>query len=100
MAAGTRRLPFADPDIIGGVDSTLDRIASGGPFPYRQDGIQFRNREGRLPQGPPGYYRECTVDTPGSSNRGARRIVVGQGGEVYYTSDHYGAFTRIDPRRS
>ena len=58
----------------------------------------FQNREGRLPQQPRGYYREYTVATPGSSDRGARRIVAGgQPPEVfYYTDDHYATFRRFE----
>jgi ribonuclease T1 len=55
----------------------------------------FRNRERRLPNRPRGYYREYTVETPGHSDRGARRIVVGRQGEMYYTDDHYRRFRRI-----
>jgi len=71
---------------------TLVLIELGGPFPYRQDGAVFENREGILPARPSGYYHEYTVDTPGSDDRGARRIVTGAGGEVFYTDDHYGSF--------
>jgi guanyl-specific ribonuclease Sa len=73
---------------------TIQRIVNGGPFPHRQDGKAFGNREGRLPARPQGYYREYTVATPGRSNRGARRIVTGgQPPEVwYYTDDHYDSF--------
>ena len=42
-----------------------------------------------------GYYREYTVPTPGSDDRGARRIVAGDGGELYWTGDHYSSFSRI-----
>ncbi|MGH3489739.1 MAG: ribonuclease domain-containing protein, partial [Actinopolymorphaceae bacterium] len=56
---------------------TLDLIHAGGPFPYEQDGTVFQNREGLLPAEPTGYYREYTVPTPGSPDRGARRIVAG-----------------------
>jgi ribonuclease T1 len=79
---------------------THKRILSGGPFPYAKDGSVFRNRERRLPGQARGYYREYTVATPGSSNRGARRIVCG-GREprtpdvCYYTQDHYASFQRI-----
>ncbi|HYG06032.1 MAG TPA: ribonuclease domain-containing protein [Stenotrophomonas sp.] len=69
-------------------------IQRGGPYPYRQDGSVFGNREGRLPQRPRGYYREYTVDTPGLAHRGARRIVTG-GDPVeiwYYSDDHYDSF--------
>lgn len=74
---------------------TLELIDSGGPFPYRKDGSVFQNREGRLPDHDNGYYREYTVDTPGSPDRGARRIVGGDAGERYYTGDHYDSFARI-----
>ncbi|MFF5138491.1 ribonuclease domain-containing protein [Streptomyces sp. NPDC013157] len=76
---------------------TLDLIASDGPFPYSQDGTVFRNQEGVLPSEPTGYYHEYTVITPGSSTRGARRIVTGEDyQEDYYTSDHYVTFNLID----
>ncbi|MCS6827976.1 MAG: hypothetical protein NZ553_15290 [Caldilinea sp.] len=74
---------------------TLALIERGGPFPFRQDGTIFQNRERRLPPKPTGYYREYTVITPGASTRGARRIVAGAGGELYYTDDHYVSFRRI-----
>jgi ribonuclease T1 len=83
---------------------TLHLIQRGGPFPYpRKDGSTFGNFEKRLPSQARGYYREYTVPTPGSRNRGARRIVAGNGrngdvahsGEYYYTDDHYRSFRRI-----
>ena len=54
----------------------------------------FGNREQRLPQRSRGYYREYTVDTPGLSHRGARRIVTGGDPPEawYYTDDHYDSF--------
>jgi ribonuclease T1 len=60
-----------------------------------KDGAVFGNREGRLPARPRGYYREYTVKTPGSPDRGARRIVGGSNGEFYYTDDHYNTFKLI-----
>ena len=75
---------------------TLELIDSGGPFPYRQDDQEFQNREGILPDRPPGYYREYTVETPGSDDRGARRIITGDDGETYYTDDHYESFRRVE----
>lgn len=74
---------------------TLALIRAGGPFPYAQDGKTFQNREKLLPQRSRGYYREYTVKTPGARDRGARRIVAGNGGEFYYTADHYRSFQRI-----
>ncbi|MFE7956474.1 ribonuclease domain-containing protein [Streptomyces sp. NPDC057413] len=74
---------------------TLDLIDRGGPFPYARDGIVFGNVEGRLPRHPRGYYHEYTVPTPGSRDRGARRLVTGRGGETYYTDDHYDSFRAV-----
>ena len=75
--------------------ATLALIKAGGPFPYSRDGAVFSNREAVLPKRSRGYYREYTVKTPGAKDRGARRIVAGQGGEFYYTDDHYRSFRRI-----
>lgn len=75
---------------------TLQRIEDGGPFSYRQDDATFFNREGILPDQRRGYYREYTVETPGSPDRGARRIVAGAEGDLYYTEDHYGSFRQIE----
>jgi len=74
---------------------TLQRIDRGGPFPYAKDGSVFFNREGLLPPARRGYYREFTVPTPGSANRGPRRIVRGGRGELYYTEDHYRTFKKV-----
>lgn len=74
-------------------------IQQGGPFPYRQDGAVFGNREGRLPNRQSGFYREYTVATPGESDRGARRLVTGGTAELYYTGDHYVSFVVVDPQR-
>ena len=74
---------------------TIELIQRGGPFPYRQDGAVFQNRERLLPAKPNGYYREYTVKTPGSPDRGARRIIAGDKGELYYTDDHYDSFEQV-----
>ena len=74
---------------------TLELIASDGPFPYDQDGSTFSNREGILPAQPKGFYAEYTVITPGSDDRGARRIIGGDDGSRFYTSDHYSSFREV-----
>lgn len=74
---------------------TIALIQRDGPFPHRQDGVVFQNRERLLPIHDRGYWREYTVPTPGESDRGARRIIHGMGGEYYYTDDHYASFSRI-----
>jgi ribonuclease T1 len=80
---------------------TLAAIAQGGPYPYRQDGGVFQNRERRLPSRERGYYREYTVDTPGSPDRGARRIITGGDPPVdyWYTDDHYRSFRAFQVTR-
>lgn len=74
---------------------TLLLIDDGGPYPYSKDGSTFQNREQLLPDQGGGYYQEFTVDTPGSSDRGARRIVTGADGEMFWTDDHYDSFAQI-----
>lgn len=77
-------------------------IRAGGPFPYQKDGVVFGNRERLLPLQAKGFYREYTVRTPGSRDRGARRIVCGgrqprEPDACFYTEDHYASFKRITP---
>ncbi|MBG9388966.1 ribonuclease [Caenimonas sp. DR4.4] len=78
---------------------TYELIRQGGPFPYDKDGVVFGNRERALPKQRRGYWREYTVTTPGSRDRGARRIVCGGPPRVpdacYYTADHYASFRKI-----
>lgn len=79
--------------------NTYRLIFKGGPFAYEKDGVVFGNRERLLPAKQRGYYREYTVKTPGSRDRGARRIVCGgqprTPDDCYYTADHYASFRRI-----
>lgn len=83
-------------DLPAQAREVLDLIDAGGPFAHpEQDGSRFGNFEGILPQRPRGYYREYTVPTPGLDHRGARRIVTGEGGQAYWTADHYESFARI-----
>ena len=81
--------------VASNVVDTLARISRGEIFPHRNDGAVFQNREGLLPEQSSGYYREYVNPTPGSPGPGAQRIVIGQGGEVYYTPDHYRTFVRV-----
>jgi ribonuclease T1 len=79
--------------------ATYELIRHGGPFPYGKDGAVFGNRERSLPSEKRGFYREYTVATPGSRDRGARRIVCGGPARApqacYYTADHYASFRMI-----
>jgi ribonuclease T1 len=95
-----QRAPTGIPEIAASelpeqARQTVALIRNGGPFAYERDGIVFGNFEKLLPLKERGYYREYTVRTPGAKSRGARRIVAGRGGELYYTDDHYQSFRRI-----
>ena len=79
---------------------TQRSIHAGGPFPFAKDGVVFGNFERVLPRRERGFYREYTVPTPGSRDRGARRIVCGgnrptQPEACFYTADHYASFKLI-----
>jgi ribonuclease T1 len=80
---------------------TYQRIQQGGPFPFEKDGVVFGNRERLLPSAKRGYYHEYTVKSPGSRDRGTRRIVCGGAATTpdacYYTADHYASFRKIVP---
>jgi ribonuclease T1 len=76
-------------------------VQRDGPFAYEKDGVVFGNRERLLPSRNRGYYHEYTVKTPGSRDRGGRRIVCGGQPRTpdicYYTADHYASFRKIVP---
>jgi guanyl-specific ribonuclease Sa len=85
---------------VGLVIDSMDRtgrppagVVQGG----RQGGTRgvFENAEGRLPRQAHGYYTETDVWPRAEGGRGARRLIFGRGGEVYYTADHYRTFVRV-----
>jgi ribonuclease T1 len=97
---GSEPPPLAMASLPGPAQQTYRLVLSGGPFPYPQDGGVFGNRERLLPGKERGFYREYTVQTPGASDRGARRIICGgqrpsEPEACYYTADHYASFHRI-----
>jgi len=95
-AVGVSGLPTIDyADLPDEAHTTIALIDAGGPFPFNRDDTIFQNRERLLPRRPSGYYREYTVITPGADDRGARRIVAGEEGELYYTDDHYDSFREV-----
>ncbi|MBB2929046.1 ribonuclease [Paraburkholderia silvatlantica] len=83
----------------GEAAEALRLIKAGGPFPFADDGVLFRNTAQLLPKHPRGYYHTYTVRTPGTTDRGQRRIVCGgprrQTSDCYYTDDYYVSFKRI-----
>ncbi|WP_288798975.1 ribonuclease domain-containing protein [uncultured Arsenicicoccus sp.] len=97
-----RAIPPCSPqELPAEVPPVIAAIRAGGPFRHpRNDGVTSGNRERLLPQEARGYYREYTVDTPGASTRGTRRIITGGGSarsplHWYYTADHYESFCEI-----
>lgn len=97
-AQGVSGLPtVALSSLPPGAQAAYEVIEQGGPYRYRQDDAVFGNREGILPKEEYGWYREYTVETPGSPDRGARRFVVGEDGTYFYTDDHYDSFSEVIP---
>ena len=99
-AAPAAVAPVAMAMLPAEAQATHQLILNGGPFPYGKDGTVFGNRERLLPSKRRGHYREYTVKTPGSRDRGARRIVCGgerptEPDACFYTADHYTSFSRI-----
>ncbi|MFC7486918.1 ribonuclease domain-containing protein [Knoellia sp. CPCC 206453] len=86
---------IAESELPTQAKETLVLIRAGGPYKYDQDDKTFQNREGILPSKTKDYYREYTVETPGSGDRGARRIIGGADGDRYWTDDHYDSFRQI-----
>jgi len=97
--SGTSGQMVALSSLPGEVAATVNLVQRHGPFPFAHDGIVYQNLEHDLPAEPRGYYHEYTVVTPGSSDRGERRIVTGRDGTWWYTADHYASFVRVDVNR-
>ncbi len=68
----------------GSVDDFKKGAAIGGDH--------FGNYEKRLPEG--AKYIECDIGTRGKG-RGAKRLIISNKGEYYYTDDHYESFKKL-----
>lgn len=89
-------LPYiAESKLPEQAQQVLEAIRNGGPFEFEEDGGHFGNYEGLLPKKKSSYYSEYTVQMPGDKTRGAHRFVVGDGGEIYWTDDHYESFSVV-----
>ena len=78
-----------------GLNLTMDRISRGESYPHKRDGTTFRNDDNILPVHENDYYKEYVHPTQGINHAGLQRIVIGNGGEYYYTPDHYKFFIRF-----
>lgn len=112
---GTKISPqFSDPGRTALILKIISDIYNGRPLQFPKDGTIFTNIEKVLPINPdPKYYKEYTVLPPAGSpstitigdkeytvpppqgHRGAERLVIGGGQNVYYTPDHYRTFIQI-----
>lgn len=94
---------------IKAIMQLVSDVYNGKQMPYSQDGTTFKNKEGRLPAMPLGFYKEYTLLTgdaphvvtiggttyqvaPDLSARGSERVIIGGGEKIYYTPDHYKNF--------
>ncbi len=74
----------------------LEQIKTGSAPPHsKKDGSEFKNHHKRLPKKEPGYYKEYIVPNAQVHLQHTRRIIVGAGGELYYTEDGYKTFRPI-----
>ena len=97
-----RHIPKCNTRFVCSRDSTIydlkptfDRISSGAKFPHRNDGAVFKNFEKLLPTNKPGYYREFVHAIPRNKGPGPMRVVVGEYGDTWFTTDHYKSFIRV-----
>ena len=87
--------PFSDPRLVG-LDGLVRGIRRGRLPANVTGGGVFMNRRLDLPVKPAGYYREYdVVPTAPGVDRGKLRLVLGAGGEVYVTGNHYDDFRQI-----
>jgi ribonuclease T1 len=87
--------PLSDPRLTD-LDQFIREIRRGRKPPNVTGGKVFENTNEDLPTKPYGYYREYDVEPKVvGKNRGKLRIVLGNGGEVYLTGNHYDDFRPI-----
>lgn len=106
---------------VRAIEDLLAKIAVCRPMPYSNDGNVHSKPHPGLPSKPAGYYLEYTLivpDRPTGSGpepvviggvtymagpvqtfRGAERLMIGGGREVYYTPDHYKSFIKLNIQR-
>ena len=77
------------PEENDAINTTLEQIRKGNT-----NGLHvhtFNNSKSQLPNTKGVTYTSYDVSpSPGSTNRGTRRLVYGSDGSIYYTNTHYG----------
>jgi len=90
-----RSNPFSDPRLAE-LHVLVASIRQGIRPRNVRGGRIFENKEGHLPARDQGYYTEYDVEPPAQGrNRGTLRIVLGAGGDVYVSGNHYNDFRQI-----
>lgn len=101
-----------DPVRVKAILKLVSDVYNNVHLPYSQDGATFKNKEGKLPKQPVGFYKEYTLLTgsaphtvviggttyqvaPDLSARGSERCIIGGGEKLYYTPDHYAHFIEL-----
>ncbi len=87
--------PLSDPRLTG-LDQYVKAIRQGRLPPNVTGGRIFANSLLDLPIKLHGYYHEYDVEpVVKGKDRGKLRLVLGNGGEVYITGNHYRDFRQI-----
>jgi len=87
--------PFSDPRLAG-LDQYVKSLRQKRLPPNVTGGSIFANVHRDLPVKPHGYYREYDVEpTVKGKDRSKLRLVLGNGGDVYITGNHYRDFRQI-----
>lgn len=71
---------------------TWERVQRGDKL--RGDGV-FTDFAHKLPKRPKGYWREFVHPTEGVRGAGPQRVIVGRGGEIFYTPDARKSFIQL-----
>ena len=82
----------AEAEALGWTGGSVEKYAGEGAA---IGGSRFGNYEGQLPDAKGRTWRECDIDTVGTSSRGAKRLVYSNDGLIYYTEDHYESFVLL-----
>ena len=87
--------PLSDPR-YDRLDEYVSAIRANRKPGNVKGGQVFENKDGDLPERPNGYYREYDVEPlEAGKGRGIYRLVLGGGGDVYITGNHYRDFRQI-----
>lgn len=77
--------------------AVLSLVEAGGPFSDPRDGRAFIDVNDALPKQAAGYYRQYAVVEPGVDGPTSWYLVVGDGGEVYWSTDDRASFRLLEP---